>query len=91
MPSVSLTKWHTERLQALDELENAHRNVGGPGRGRRYATQQLNQAYALMASSHFQGFCRDLHSESSDYLATAITPLALQPTVVGAASDKQAR
>jgi len=49
---------------ALDEIEAAHASVGGTGPGRRYATQQINQAYALLIASQFQGFCHDLHTES---------------------------
>jgi hypothetical protein len=56
----------------LDEIEAAHRAVGGSGRGRRYATQQINQAYAVMLSSQFQRFCRDLQSEAVDELAKRI-------------------
>ncbi|HQU43183.1 MAG TPA: hypothetical protein PK867_10240, partial [Pirellulales bacterium] len=62
-----------ERRIALDELEAAHRSVGGTGRGRRYATQQINQAYAALLSSQFQGFCRDLHRECADYLVQSLT------------------
>ncbi len=63
MPSLSLQKWETIRSSELDEIENAHSSVGGTTRGRRYGTQQINQAYAVLLSSQFQGFCRDLHSE----------------------------
>ena len=66
MPSNSLHDWETSRREALDELEVAHRSVGGSDRGRRYATQQINHAYAVLLSSQFQGFCRDLHNESAD-------------------------
>ncbi|HEX8202539.1 MAG TPA: hypothetical protein VF590_18825, partial [Isosphaeraceae bacterium] len=58
----------------MDEIEQAHAAVGGTGRGRRYATQQVNQAYAVLLASQFQGFCRDLHSESVDHLVTTIAP-----------------
>ena len=47
---------------------------------RRYATQQINYAYAAILSSQFQAFCRDLHSESVDYLVTVV-PAALQDTI----------
>jgi hypothetical protein len=67
MPSVSLQVWRSVRRIALDEVEAAHRSVGGMGRGRRYATQQINQAYAVLLSSQFQGYCRDLHSECANY------------------------
>jgi len=42
------------------------------GRGRRYATQQLNQAYVVLLASHFQGYCRDLHTESVDFLVPKV-------------------
>jgi len=68
LPSNSLTAWLTQRTAKLDEIEAAHQAVGGRERGRRYATQQINQAYVVMLSSQFQGFCRDLHSECVDFL-----------------------
>jgi len=77
MPSNSLIRWRGERADALDEIENAHALVGGTERGRRYATQQINYSYAALLSSHFQGFCRDLHSECMECLV-AIVPVQLQ-------------
>ena len=76
MPSRSLERWRGERAGALDEIANAHLRVGGNLRGRRYATQQINHAYATLLSSQFQGFCRDLHSECCDQLVGA-APAAL--------------
>jgi hypothetical protein len=72
MPSGSLHSWNTVRRSALDEIEAAHRSIGGTGRGRRYATQQINQAYAVLLSSQFQGYCRDLHSECADYFVEGL-------------------
>jgi hypothetical protein len=77
MPSHSLIKWNAERAQALDEIEHAHLRVGGSQRGRRFATQQINHAYATLLSSQFQGFCRDLHSESVDHIV-GLVPAQLQ-------------
>jgi hypothetical protein len=77
MPSNSLTKWRGARTDALNEIENAHAIVGGTARGRRYATRQINYSYAALLSSHFQGFCRDLHSECIDHIVAA-TPAQLQ-------------
>src|ERR1700722_10408886 len=72
MPSNAYHCWSVPRAAVLDEIESVHANVGGTERGRRYATQQLNRAYAVLLSSEFQGFCRDLHSESADHVvATA--------------------
>ena len=72
MPSESLRRWNDERIPALNEIEDAHESVGGSERGRRFATQQINYAYAAILSSQFQAFCRDLHSESIDYLVTVV-------------------
>ena len=77
MPSKSLIRWRGESAAALDELEAAHVAVGGAGRGRRYATQQINQAYVVLLSSRFQQFCRDLHTEAVAELVLAV-PTALQ-------------
>jgi hypothetical protein len=68
MPSAALENWLAARAGALDEIEHAHRSVGGTGPGRRYVTQHINQAYAVLLSSQFQGFCRDLHEECADHL-----------------------
>ena len=69
------------RCSALDELEAAHSSIGGTSRGRRYTTQQINQAYAVLLSSQFQGFCRDLHSECADYFVQGV-PVGLRRTAL---------
>jgi hypothetical protein len=77
MPSNALQDWSTTRQQALDELEQAHGAVGGTSRGRRYATLQINYAYAVLLSSQFQAFCRDLHSEAVDFVVASTSPRAV--------------
>ena len=81
MPSNSYGRWTTPRRNELDELERAHSAIGGTGRGRRYATLQINHAYTVLLASQFQGYCRDLHSESVDYLVPWIQPTAFQASV----------
>lgn len=81
MPSQSLTQWRTVALRELDEIESAHAAVGGHARGRRFFTQQINHAYAVLLSSQFQRFCRDLHSESIDFLVHAINPSSVRDIV----------
>jgi hypothetical protein len=66
----------------LDQMENAHASVGGTGPGRRYATDQINQSYAILIASQFQGFCRDLHSESVARLVDALEPPGMRPIVM---------
>lgn len=79
MASVSYRRWRTTRSKALDEIAEAHVAVGGSARGRRRTTQQINHAYAVLLAAHFQGFCRDLHSECVDHvLAVMAQPARLQ-------------
>jgi hypothetical protein len=68
MSSRALTIWQVEARRALNEIDAAHRAVGGIKRGRRFAVQQINQAYVLLLSSHFQRFCRALHTECVEHL-----------------------
>lgn len=73
MPSASHAKWLGERRSKLLEIRAAHTAIGGTGPGRRTATQQINQAYAVLLMAQFQGFCRDLHTEAVERLSTAIS------------------
>ncbi len=54
---------------AFDEIENAHRAVGGVKPGRRFLTQQLNYAYTTLLAARFQGFVRALHTQTVDAVA----------------------
>jgi len=81
MPSLALQEWQGTRSVQLDELDAAHGAVSGTGPGRRYATRQLNHAYAVVLAAQFQGFCRDLHSESADVVAEVITSVSLAGSV----------
>jgi hypothetical protein len=78
MPSLAFQDWSARRAAALDEIEHAHRSVGGTGPGRRFLTQQINQAYAVLLTSQFQGFCRELHTDCADHLlASVVSPVLL--------------
>jgi hypothetical protein len=81
MPSQALRFWLNERSRSLDEIEHAHRRVGGSARGRRRRTQQLNYAYILLLSSQFQGFCRELHDEAANLLVQSIMPVGVRDAV----------
>src|SRR5262249_56289494 len=79
MPSLAFQDWSVRRAAALDEIEHAHRSVGGTGPGRRYLTQQINQAYAVLLASQFQGFCRELHEDCVDHLVASVVSPVLLP------------
>ena len=72
MPSFALQRWASGRAAALDEIEAAHQSVGGTGPGRRTATQQINQAYAVLLSAQFQAFCRDQHAEVAEHMVATV-------------------
>jgi hypothetical protein len=78
MPSIAWQEWDTTRSRALNDIEAAHHRVGGTGRGRRFATEQINHVYAVLLASQFQGFCRDLHSECVACLVRAVAPALVQ-------------
>jgi hypothetical protein len=80
VPSRSLHTWRVDCAAALDEIEAAHGAVGGAGPGRRTATQQINYAYAVLLSSQFQRFCRDLHTEACDRRGCRDHPRAMRPS-----------
>jgi hypothetical protein len=84
MPSRALHFWLRDRSRALDEIEQAHRSVGGAGPCRRYATQQINHAYAVLLSAQFQGFCRDLHDDCAAHLVQSGTMASLRVAFEGA-------
>ncbi len=70
---MSYLQWTTTRAKDLDEISDVHATRGH--------SQQLTRAYAVLLASQFQGFCRDLHSESVDYLVATIMPTILQSIV----------
>lgn len=72
MPSLALQDWLGPRSARLDELEDAHRTIGGEGPGRRYRTQQINWALILRVAGEFQGFARDLHDEATDFVVSEV-------------------
>lgn len=83
MPSLALDTWQEEARDAFDELQAAHRAVGGGRPGRRYLTQQINYAYVTVLAARFQGFCRELHSEVAAVLGSGVNDLVLSILLEG--------
>jgi hypothetical protein len=81
MPSQAYRQWSRVRAAELDEMEAAHTLLGGTARGRRYTTQQINRAYAVLLASQFQGFARDLYTESVDFLVAVIPHLPFRRAI----------
>jgi hypothetical protein len=81
MPSGAYKTWTTTRKGELNKMEWTHRAIGGTKRGRRYATEHVNQAYVVAVASQFQGYCRDLHTESVDHVVQMLIPPNFQAPV----------
>jgi hypothetical protein len=64
MLSRALRHWQTRSRKVLDEFEAAHAQLGGSSAARRFARQQIAQAYVVALSSQFQRFCRELHTQA---------------------------
>src|SRR4051794_33029319 len=71
MPSRSLARWNTTRKKSLDSALAGH---GKKAEGVVLVRQQVTQGTAMLPSSQFQGFCRDLHSECVDAFVAGVTP-----------------
>lgn len=83
MSSRALRNWQLRSRKVLDEVEAAHAVVGGARGARAFARQQINQAYVVLLSSHFQRFCRDLYDESADHLISRPEHAPLNPLLRG--------
>lgn len=81
MPSRALRQWQTRSRKVLDEMEAAHEVVGGGRGARSFARQQIAQAYVVLLASQFQRYCRDLHSEAMDHIASQPTFRVLKPVL----------
>ncbi|MSP55958.1 MAG: hypothetical protein EXR69_10200 [Myxococcales bacterium] len=78
MPSNSLLRWQAGARSQLDEIVSAHAAVAASTPGGHAATEQVIQAYAMLLSSHFQRFCRDLHSEAIEHVCAEVPTVWVQ-------------
>lgn len=78
MPSDALHDWQTDRLPRLRNVEVDCLYLEALHAADPQRVQEFIRSYAVLLSSEFQGFCRDLHSECADRLVDAITPVGLQ-------------
>ncbi len=77
MPSGSLSKWSGTRMAALNEVDNqCDACVALPTPNPVLLDENL-RAYVLLLSAHFQGFCRDLHTECAQFVGNNV-PVRIQ-------------
>lgn len=67
MPSNSLLRWQTDRVPRLNALEGQIAAAASS-----VLTDENLRALVAMLCAHFQGFCRDLYSESTEAVVRAL-------------------
>src|SRR5262245_39166050 len=74
MPSASLLRWRNDRMPPLAEVDaqcSASLTLVPP---RPNLVEENLRAYVLLLSAHFQGFCRDLHTECAQIIVMRVRP-----------------
>jgi hypothetical protein len=78
VPSNSLLRWQADARSQLNEIVSAHAAVAAATPSGHAATEQVIHAYAMLLSSHFQRFCRDLHSEAIEHVCAEVPTVWVQ-------------
>ncbi len=78
MPSAALAYWTADRTAGLDDIHaQCAAGLISTAPNARLADENL-RGYVMLVSAHFQGFCRDLHTECVQILSADPT---LRPEV----------
>jgi adenosine deaminase len=74
MPSASLVGWINDRTPCLDEIDAqcSACNVAVPLNV--LLLDENIRGYILLLSAHFQGYCRDLYTECTQFVAAHVRP-----------------
>jgi hypothetical protein len=74
MPSASLLRWQNDRMPRLAEIDTqcAASQVLAPPQPN--LVEENLRGYVLLLSAHFQGFCRDLYTESALVVVSKLRP-----------------
>lgn len=82
MPSNSLKQWQTDRVPRLNAVDAQCDAVFALAPPSPELADENLRAYTMLLSAHWQGFCRDLHTECVQIVAAA-TPPAMQLMIQG--------
>ena len=72
MPSTSLVKWNGPRLLAIAEIDTQCAAAVAAVPSNPVLIDEDLRAYVLLLSAHVQGFCRDLYTESSQFVGNNV-------------------
>src|SRR5436305_4368399 len=77
MPSHALIRWQTDRLPRLNTIDAQCDAVFALVPPNPNLADENLRGYVMLLSAHFQGFCRDLHTECVHVISATLAP-ALQ-------------
>lgn len=89
--SAALDEWREGSADVFDEIEQMHRGVESAVLGRRVVTEQLNYAYAMLITAHFQRYCRALHTEVTQALVGLMPDPRLAEVLEGLLAGQASR
>lgn len=72
MPSVARFSWTTSRAARLNQLSEAHRLLRRDSPRNSGPLEALNWSTILVLAAEFQGFARELHDETAEFLASSM-------------------
>jgi hypothetical protein len=74
MPSAALQKWQNERLPSLAQVDTQCTASVATVPANLALIDENYRGYVLLLAAHFQGFCRDLHTECAQIIASKVRP-----------------
>ena len=72
MPSASLERWQNDRMPRLDRVEAQCAASLALVPSLPQLVEENLRGYALLLSAHFQGFCRELHTECAQIVVSRV-------------------
>ena len=72
MPSASLLRWQTDRMPRLAEFDQQCAASLALAPANHRLVEENVRGYIVLLSAHFQGFCRDLYTESAQVIASKV-------------------
>ena len=77
MPSNSLVQWQNSRLPRLNFVDAQNVTLATAAPPNPQLVDENLRGFVMLISAHFQGFCRDLHTECVQAVANAVPPSML--------------
>jgi hypothetical protein len=78
VPSAALQHWRNDRMPRLAAVDAHCVAAAALAPPNPHLAEESMRGYVMLLSGHFQGFCRDLYTESGQVLTANVAP-ALQP------------